>query len=55
MKEALYLVNHIKIKQVVFNCGEYNNLEYELIEALRKNNINYKSCVKELKLNKKSV
>ena len=52
MKEALYLVNHMNIKQVVFNCGEYNNLEYELIEALRKNNINYKSCVKELKLNK---
>ncbi len=52
MKEALYLVNHMKIKQVVFNCGQYNNLEYELIEALKKNNINYKSCVKELKLNK---
>ena len=50
MKEALYLVNHFKIKQVVFNCGEYNDLEKELIKVLDKKKIKYYSCINELNI-----
>ena len=50
MKEALYLVNHLKIKQVVFNCGEYNDLEKELIKVLDKKKIRYYLCIKELNI-----
>ncbi len=27
MGEAINLVNHFKVEKVIFNCGEYNDLE----------------------------
>lgn len=52
MGEAINLIENIKIDNVIFNCGEFNNLEKELIEVLEKKNINYYSCIKELNVDK---
>ena len=38
---AINLVNNIKVKKVIFNCGEYNDLEKELINVLDKKKIKY--------------
>ena len=51
MGEAINLINNYQIDNVIFNCGEYNNLENELIELLDKNNINYYSCINKLNIN----
>ena len=51
MGEAINLVNNFKVEKVIFNCGEYNALEKELIKVLEKKNINYYSCLKELNIN----
>ena len=29
------LVNNFKVEKVIFNCGEYNDLEKELIKVFR--------------------
>ena len=50
MGEAINLVNNFKVKNVVFNCGEFNELEKELIKVLDKNKIKYYSCIKELNI-----
>ena len=50
MGEAVNLVNDFKVEQVVFNCGEFNELEKELIKVLDKKKINYYSCIKELNI-----
>ena len=52
MGEAINLVNNFKVDNVVFNCGEYNNLEKNLIKTLNKDNIKYYTCIKELKIYK---
>ena len=52
MGEAINLVNNFKVENVIFNCGEYNNLERELIKVLEKKNIKYYSCIKELTIDK---
>lgn len=52
MKEAIYLINHFKVKDVIFNCGPYNDLEKELVSVLDKKNIKYYSCIKELNIDK---
>lgn len=52
MGEAINLVNNFKVDNVVFNCGEYNNLEKNLIKTLNKDNIKYYTCIKELKIDK---
>lgn len=52
MGEAINLVNGFKVEKVIFNCGEYNDLEKELIKVLEKKNIKYYSCVKELNIDK---
>ena len=52
MGEAINLVNNFKVKKVVFNCGELNNLENELIEVLDRKKIKYYSCIKELNVDK---
>ena len=31
MGKAINLVNNFKVEKVIFNCGEYNDLEKELI------------------------
>ena len=42
MGEAINLVNNFKVEKVIFNCGEYNDLEKELIKVLDiKENTNY--------------
>ena len=44
--EAINLVNNYKVDSVIFNCGEYNDLEKELIKVLNKKKILYYSCIK---------
>ena len=50
MGEAINLVNNFKVEKVIFNCGEFNDLESELIKVLDKKKIKYYSCIKELKI-----
>ena len=52
MGEAINLVENFKVKNVIFNCGEYNELEKELIKVLDKKKIKYYSCVKKLNIDK---
>ena len=51
MGEAINLVNNFKVEKVIFNCGEFNDLENELIKVLNKKKIKYYSCIKELNIN----
>ena len=48
MGEAINLVENFKVEKVIFNCGEFNDLESELIKVLDKKKIPYYSCIKEL-------
>ena len=48
MGEAINLVNNFKVEKVIFNCGEFNELELDLIKMLNKKKIPYYSCIKEL-------
>jgi len=50
MGEAINLVENFKVEKVIFNCGEFNDLEKELIKALDKKKIAYYSCIKELNI-----
>ena len=50
MGEAINLVNNFKVEKVIFNCGEFNELEQELINVLDKKKIPYYSCIKELNI-----
>lgn len=50
MGEAINLVNNFKVKKVIFNCGEFNDLEKKLIKVLDKKKIKYYSCIKELNI-----
>ena len=50
MGEAIKLVNKFKVENVIFNCGEFNNLENELIKVLDKKKIKYYSCIKEMNI-----
>ena len=50
MGEAINLVNNFKVEKVIFNCGEYNELEQELIKILNKKKIKHYSCIKELNI-----
>ena len=53
--EAINLVNNFKVENVIFNCGEYNDLEQELIKVLDKRKIPYFSCIKELDIDKNKL
>ena len=48
--EAINIVENFKVDKVIFNCGEYNYLEKELIRVLKKKRIKYYTCINELKL-----
>ena len=48
MGDTLNVIENIKVKKVIFNCGEYNDLEQDLIIVLDKKKIPYYSCIKEL-------
>ena len=50
MGEAINLVENFKVEKVIFNCGEFNELEQELIKVLDKKEISYYSCIKELNI-----
>ena len=50
MGEAINLVNNFKVEKVIFNCGEFNKLEQDLIKVLDKKKIPYYSCIKELNI-----
>ncbi len=50
MGEAINLVNNFKVDKVIFNCGEFNELEQDLIKVLDKKKIPYYSCIKELNI-----
>ncbi|MBP3461073.1 MAG: hypothetical protein J6K21_01490 [Bacilli bacterium] len=52
MGEAINLVENFKVEKVIFNCGEFNELESNLIKVLEKKNIKYYSCIKELNVDK---
>ncbi len=52
MGESINLVNNFKINTVIFNCGQFNDLENKLVEVLKKKNIKYYSCIKELNIDK---
>ena len=50
MGEAINLVNNFKVEKVMFNCGDFNDLEKELIKVLDNKKIPYYSCIKELNI-----
>ncbi len=50
MGEAINLVENFKVEKVIFNCGEFNELEQDLIKVLDKKEIPYYSCIKELNI-----
>ncbi len=50
MGEAQNLINNFKINSVIFNQGEYNTLEEQLINVLSENNIPYTNSLKQIKL-----
>ena len=50
MGEAINLVNNFKVEKVIFNCGEFNNLEKDLSKVLDQKKIKYYSCIKELNI-----
>ena len=50
MGEAINLVENFKVEKVIFNCGEFNELEQDLIKVLDKEKISYYSCIKELNI-----
>lgn len=43
MGDSIYLINHLNIKEVIFNKDKYNNLEEYLIKYLDKKKIKYTS------------
>ena len=50
MGEAVNLVENFKVEKVILNCGEFNDLEKELIKVLDKKKIKYYSGIKELNI-----
>ena len=48
--EAINLVDNFNVEKVIFNCGEFNDLEKELIKVLDKKKIRYYLCIKELNI-----
>ena len=55
MGEAINLVSNFKVEKVIFNCGEFNELEQDLIKVLDKKKIKYYSCIKELNIDKNKL
>ena len=53
--EAINLVNNFEVEKVIFNCGEFNNLEKVLIKVLDKKKIPYYSCIRELIIDKNKL
>ena len=43
--ESINLVNNFKVEKVIFNCGEYNDLEHDLIKVLKKKKLRYREDI----------
>lgn len=50
MGESINLVESFKVEKAIFNCGEFNELEQELIQVLENKKIPYYSCIKEFNI-----
>ncbi len=50
MGNAKYIIENFKVEKVIFNCGEFNELETDLIKVLDEKKIPYYSCIKELNI-----
>lgn len=50
MKESINLVNNFKVKNVIFNCGNYNYLESNLIKVLKHKKIKFYTCINNLNI-----
>ena len=50
MGDAEHLIKCFKVEKVILNCGEYNDLEKELIKVLDKKKIKHYSCIKQLNI-----
>jgi competence protein ComEC len=50
MGESINLIKNFKVDKVIFNNGEYNDLEQELIEVLEEKDIKYYKGLKELNI-----
>ena len=50
MGEAINLIENFKVDKVIINCGEFNDLEQDLIKVLNKKKIPYYSYIKELNI-----
>ena len=50
MGEVINLVENFKVEKVIFNCGDFNELEQDLIKVLDRKKIPYYSCIKELNI-----
>ena len=48
--EAKYLVSNFTVKRVIFNVGELNTLEKDLIKVLEEKNVKYYQNINELKV-----
>ena len=50
MGESINLINEFKVDNVIFNIGDYNDLELELIKILDNENINYYKGIKQINI-----
>ena len=50
MGESINLVNKFKVNKVIFNIGNYNDLELELINTLKEKNIKYYQNIKKISI-----
>ena len=55
MGEAINLVDNFKVDNVIFNCGDFNELEHDLIKVLDKKNIKYNSCINKIDVNNNKI
>ena len=49
---TINIIDNIEVGNVIFNCGEFNELEQDIIKKLDKKNIKNYSCIKELNIDK---
>ena len=50
MGESINLVKEFKVNKVIFNIGNYNDLELELIDILKEKNIKYYQNIKKINM-----
>ena len=55
MGNAADIINDFKLKRVVFNCGNFNELEQKLINNLKTKKIPFYSCLHQLNLGKNKL